>query len=360
VLFSDITQDYSDYAAIQAVVQNRIMNGYGDGTFRPDQPITRAETTKVIALATKKNVSTTAKINLPFSDVSPQDSLLPYIQYSYDNKIIKGYPDKTFRPGKPVSRGEFLKIFMLTTNSVFTDYNTGEAFLDVAANHDLASYIYSARALGYISGSSNGLFYPNQAITRGEAAKIISIYLSYQNYDFPEPSALAVKMADAINQKRKDAGKPPLTLDAKLSSIAEAQSKILFNQWHFLSKEAKKNYEQQHARDANQDTQLPWTSHRNASGLTFDQWFSLASKKYTIGYSEATQNIAHAFYDSSTPSDRVLDIINKMTEKGPDKNYLYAHAYNLFGTYVDYTHIGLGIVVGDDPEEMYVTQILTK
>lgn len=360
VLFSDISPEHNDYAAIQTVVQNRIMNGYGDGTFRFEQPITRAETTKVISLATKKTVPTTTKINLPFSDVSPQDPLLPFIQFSYDNKIVKGYPDKTFRPGKPVSRGEFLKIFTLATNSVFKDYNTGEAFLDVGAAHDLASYIYSARALDYISGSSNGLFYPNQAITRGEAAKIIATYLNYQNHDFPDASALAVKMADAINQKRKDEGKPPLTLDAKLSGIAEQQSQELYDQWHFLDKEEKKNYESQHARDTNRDTQLPWTSHRNASGLTFDQWFSLASKKFSIHYSEATQNIAHAFYDSSTPSDRVLDIVNKMTEKDNDKKFLYSHAYNLFGSYVDYTHIGIGIVVGDEPEEMYVTQILTK
>ncbi|MBI4835680.1 MAG: S-layer homology domain-containing protein [Candidatus Abawacabacteria bacterium] len=361
VVFSDITKDHWAYNSVQTVVQAKIMNGYGDSTFRPDQPITRAETTKVIALAVGKgDIKKPTTVTLPFTDITRDDPLIPYIQHSYENRIIKGYNDNTFRPAKPVTRAEFLKIFMLAANSVFKDYNTGEAFLDVGAAHDLASYIYSARALGYIKGTSNGLFYPNTPITRAEAAKIIYAYVADKKQQFPELSELEKKMFEEINNKRKSEGKAALIIDNKLSGIARKQSQELFEQWHFLSKQQKKEYEASHANQIEQDKRRPWTSHRNASGLTFDQWFALASKKYDINYSEATQNIAHAFFDSATPIDRVVDIINKMFEKGSDNSFLYAHAYNLLGSYVSYTHIGLGVVVGDDPEEMYVTQILTK
>lgn len=253
-----------------------------------------------------------------------------------------------------------MKIFILASDNLLQNYNIGEAFLDIAPNHDLARYIYSARALGYIKGSSNGLFLPDIPITRAEASKVIFNYLSDKDMQFPESTDLEKAMFSAINEKRKVEGKSALILDNTLAGIAHKQSQDLSDQWSFLDKEAKKEYESTHANVQEQDKRRPWTSHRNITGQTFDEWFALASKKYGFNYSDATQNIAHAFYDNSTPEDRVLDIINKMFEKDEEGNYIYAHAYNILGTYIPYTHVGIGIVVGEDPEEMYVTQVFTK
>lgn len=362
VIFRDINEQYWAYGAIQNVVKKKIVNGYGDGSFGPDRPLTRAETTKVITLATTdyRPDSQSGSVIVPFGDVSSSDSLLPFIKYAYDMKMVKGYPDRTFRPTQSVSRAEFLKIFIVASRNEIKDYNIGEAFLDVSPNHELAPYIYSARALGYIKGTSNGLFLPNNPITRAEAVKILDNYLRDKDTTFPAITDLERDMLLAINEKRAAERKAPLIIDSKLSGLARNQSQELYDQWHFLDKLQKKEYETSHANLTEQEKRRPWTSHRNASGQTFDQWFALASKKYDISYNEATQNIAHAFFDNATPEDRVKDIINKMFEKGNDGNYLYSHAFNILGSYIPYTHVGIGIIVGETPDEMYVTQIFTQ
>ncbi|OGC81327.1 MAG: hypothetical protein A2V81_00765 [Candidatus Abawacabacteria bacterium RBG_16_42_10] len=361
VIFSDVSSDHWAYSAIQALVKKKVMNGYSDGSFGPDKLLTRAETTKILVLATQDSSPSLDEAGvLPFTDIDPLDPLLPFISFAFDHNIIKGYLDGTFRPTRSISRAEFMKIFILTSENLLENYNIGEAFLDVVPNHDLAPHIYSSRALGYIKGSSNGLFLPDIPITRAEASKVIFNYLADKDMEFPEPSDLEQAMFDAINEKRTSDGKPVLTLDNTLSGVAHKQSQDLSDQWSFLDKDEKKEYETTHANVQEQDKRRPWTSHRNITGQTFDEWFALASKKYDFNYSDATQNIAHAFYDNSTPEDRVLDIINKMFEKDEQDNYLYAHAYNILGTYIPYTNVGIGIVVGEDPEEMYVTQIFTK
>ena len=279
VIFSDINSSYWAYDAIQDVVKRKIVNGYSDGSFGPDKPLTRAETTKVITLATTSyRPSTESGSIAPFGDVDNKDTLLPFIQYAYSHKMIKGYNDRTFRPTKSVSRAEFLKIFIIASNNQLQDYNIGEAFLDVSPNHELAPYIYSARALGYINGTSNGLFSPDAPITRAEAVKILDKYLIDKDTDFPAVTDLEKSMLDAINQKRTENHEAPLVLDQTLSGIARKQSQELYDQWHFLDKDQKKQYEASHANLAEQDKRRPWTSHRNASGQTFDQWFALASK----------------------------------------------------------------------------------
>lgn len=362
VIFGDINDQYWAYDAIQNVVKKKIVNGYSNGNFGPDRPLTRAETTKIITLATSNFLPNTqsGSITIPFGDVDSSDTLLPFIKYAYDNKMVKGYSDRTFRPTQSVSRAEFLKIFIVASKNEIKDYNIGEAFLDVSPNHELAPYIYSARALGYIKGTSNGLFLPNTPITRAEAVKILDNYLKDKDTTFPAITDLERSMLITINEKRATEKKAPLVIDQKLSGIARKQSQELYDQWHFLDKQQKKDYETSHANLSEQEKRRPWTSHRNVNGQTFDQWFALASKKYDISYSEATQNIAHAFFDNATPEDRVTDIINKMFEKGDDGNYLYSHAFNILGTYIPYTHVGIGIIVGESPDEMYVTQIFTQ
>ncbi len=362
VIFRDINEQYWAYDAIQNVVKKKIVNGYSDGSFGPDRPLTRAETTKIITLATSNYRPDTqsGSVTVPFIDVDSSDTLLPFIKYAYEKKMVKGYSDRTFKPTKSVTRAEFLKIFIVASNNEIKDYNIGEAFLDVSPNHELAPYIYSARALGYIKGTSNGLFLPNTPITRAEAVKILDNYLQDKDTTFPAITDLEKSMLIAINEKRATENKAPLVIDQKLSGIARNQSQELYDQWHFLDKQQKKEYETSHANLTEQEKRRPWTSHRNVNGQTFDQWFALASKKYDISYSEATQNIAHAFFDNATPEDRVTDIINKMFEKGDNGNYLYSHAFNILGTYIPYTHVGIGIIVGESPDEMYVTQIFTQ
>jgi S-layer homology domain len=85
--FSDVNQSewYAEYIAF--AVKNGWTNGYSDGGFHPDAPITRAEAAKILsnAIRLEKNPNGTSS----FRDVAPTDIFTPYIEALKDNKIIE-------------------------------------------------------------------------------------------------------------------------------------------------------------------------------------------------------------------------------------------------------------------------------
>lgn len=90
--------------AINAMVKAGYMKGYSDGTFRPDEKITRAEFAQMLTAVDKAN-----RINVPFADVKGHWAL-PAIEQAYANGRIKGYPDGSFRPNHWITRAESVTI----------------------------------------------------------------------------------------------------------------------------------------------------------------------------------------------------------------------------------------------------------
>ena len=86
--------------AINAVVQRDIMKGYPDGTFKPNDAITRAEFTQMISTIDNKPYGTA-----PFADVIGHWAERP-IGSEYEARRIMGYPDGTFRPDAHITRSE--------------------------------------------------------------------------------------------------------------------------------------------------------------------------------------------------------------------------------------------------------------
>ena len=86
--------------AISTLSNAGIVSGYPDGTFRPNAPITRAEMSKIIALFAKLD-----KTNDRFSDIAGHWAEA-YIKLAAGNGWIKGYPDGSFRPNQSITRAE--------------------------------------------------------------------------------------------------------------------------------------------------------------------------------------------------------------------------------------------------------------
>ena len=97
--------------------------------------------------------------------------------------IIEGYPDGTLRPNQPINRAEALKILLLTANAdrILADLGSPDLphalFPDVPTNAWFAGYVVKGQALGLIEGYHDGTFRPEQPITRAEAAKIIYLLM---------------------------------------------------------------------------------------------------------------------------------------------------------------------------------------
>ncbi len=101
------TNDYTDVSrtdwfnnAISTLSNAGIVTGYADGTFRPDQPITRGEMAKIIA-----NFARLGGATKSFTDLSGHWAK-SYVELAAGNGWIAGYPDGTFGPDKKITRAE--------------------------------------------------------------------------------------------------------------------------------------------------------------------------------------------------------------------------------------------------------------
>jgi hypothetical protein len=86
--------------------QYGIIEGYEDGTFRPENSITRAE---FAVIASKFDKLSDTEENV-FSDVDDDYWATPYILLAHSNGWINGYEDGTFRPLNSITRAEVVSI----------------------------------------------------------------------------------------------------------------------------------------------------------------------------------------------------------------------------------------------------------
>lgn len=125
--FTDVPLAHPNYTAITTLQEEGIINGYEDNTFRPEQTVTRAEVLKIVLLA--MDVKPEAVAQTTFSDVSSDDWFAPYVATATSLGIVGGYADGTFQPNQTVTRVEGLKILLnakkvelpVVMTSVFTD-----------------------------------------------------------------------------------------------------------------------------------------------------------------------------------------------------------------------------------------------
>lgn len=92
--------------AVNCLVKLEVINGYQDSTFRPENKITRAEMAKILLTAKGEKVDLSKVDSTYFEDVTSEHWALAYINAAYENKLIEGYEDKTFRPDEEVTYAE--------------------------------------------------------------------------------------------------------------------------------------------------------------------------------------------------------------------------------------------------------------
>lgn len=111
--FSDVTEDDWFNNAVSTLANAGVLMGYSDGTFRPNAPITRAELVKIATAF----YGTSAGKDTHFSDTSDHWAN-DFIAAARELGIIDGYGDGSFRPNDNVSRAEAMKIINRTLDRV--------------------------------------------------------------------------------------------------------------------------------------------------------------------------------------------------------------------------------------------------
>lgn len=109
-------------------------------------------------------------MSLMFPDVAYTAENTQYIKWGRHEAYIAGYPDGSFRPNEYMTREEAASVFYELLGDSETTENTDAAFIDVGADRWSSSVINALAAKGIISGNEDGLFRPEDNITRAEMA----------------------------------------------------------------------------------------------------------------------------------------------------------------------------------------------
>lgn len=137
VTFDDVPADAWYTEAVNTLASLDILNGVGNNKFEPERSITRAEFTTIAMRFTNGTLSGT---NI-FPDVNPNDWFYDYVVGSIQYGWINGYPDGTFGPNDPISRAEVTTITnrMLgrSADEAFVDSNQASLvqFGDITDRH---------------------------------------------------------------------------------------------------------------------------------------------------------------------------------------------------------------------------------
>ncbi len=192
--FSDVTEDTPYNDAIDWHVENGIIVGYEDGTFKPDRCVSRAEILKMIYFTLETNVDDPAADTGYygyygyFSDVDESEWYWPYVRFALQNETIVGYEDGTFKPGNCVNRAEAIKMATIEFDLVeegaelsgYSDAN----YRDVDPSTWSGKYMFSALNKNLVGLEHTGIFnysdsmpetffYPADSMTRKEVAEML-------------------------------------------------------------------------------------------------------------------------------------------------------------------------------------------
>jgi len=177
--FTD-TEDSFAHNAISLLAVHDLVSGYNDGTFRPEETITRAEFCALLCNAFNLNARFTSAV--PFSDVAPGQWFYGAVSTMYEKGLISGYEDGTFHPNATITGQELVSIL---SNALRWLHKDGRSFHDMTYSQTQLSqysdYAVWARKAALILDRYGALDLQQSAqtaATRASAAQLLCSYMS--------------------------------------------------------------------------------------------------------------------------------------------------------------------------------------
>ncbi|MEK4221897.1 S-layer homology domain-containing protein [Bacillus sp. FSL W8-0116] len=210
------------------LIARGIISGYGNGSYKPGQKVTRGEFAKFIASALNLDMTNTSNV---FKDVSPNSALAPGINAAAKVNIIKGRTDGTFHPDDTITRKDmalmikraiqYLNVPLETGSTKFTDIsNLNDEYKTAIAEIAQANIIHGYQINGQLK------FQPNNEATRAEAAAFISRMLAFveQYNNKPAPVKNPYETAVVSNHEVKPTGNSYKTFNDAKNTVDAGQS----------------------------------------------------------------------------------------------------------------------------------------
>ncbi|WP_438433778.1 S-layer homology domain-containing protein [Gorillibacterium sp. sgz500922] len=171
----DLPQTAAYSESIQALIGRSVITGYGDGTFRPERTVTRAEFAVMLDKALGLMVSDTAAIH--FKDVPRGSWYERYVNAAVEAGIITGYTGSEFKPNQTISHQEM--VVMLARALTYAGYKgtneTANTDPDPAEIASWAKASYELAKKAQLFGQSGDVFVfgTNQSTSRQESALLL-------------------------------------------------------------------------------------------------------------------------------------------------------------------------------------------
>jgi hypothetical protein len=173
------------------------MKNYEDGQFKPNNIITRGEFAE--ALAKAMYLEPVAETELIDLNSTPAKGLIAAL---VQEKIVTGFPDKTFRPHASLTRAQVVtmltKALGLGENAHQINMHSFASYLDMNEEHWANRFVKIATELDILDGYPDGTFRPVEETTRAQAAKMVGLFKSFDKTSgfiadvYPSSNKLAV------------------------------------------------------------------------------------------------------------------------------------------------------------------------
>ena len=145
--FPDVELENKNFPAIDYLYDEGVLAGYEDGSFKPDNTVNRAELLKI--LVEGQGITPDANTYKDcFPDVA-SEWYAKYVCYAKEEGWVGGYPDGSFRPADPVNKVEALKM-LLNSQDIDSDSPEEKPFTDVSLSDWFAPYVATAQTLGLL------------------------------------------------------------------------------------------------------------------------------------------------------------------------------------------------------------------
>ncbi len=183
--FTDMQPGDFGYEAVADLVAKGVFSGYPDGTFRPQQRVTRSEALKIITAALMTPEEESAKVRSDFSDVANDSWFLPYLSWSVEKSVIDpASKTPSFHPSNSVLRVEFLKMLFKAYNVNINAF--GEVTLPLSSDvTDAKQWYYPYMRYAVSSAVSvapvTGLLTPSRELTRVDSAVLLYRFFEYRD-----------------------------------------------------------------------------------------------------------------------------------------------------------------------------------
>jgi hypothetical protein len=153
-----------------------VVNGMGDNLYQPDSPLTRAQFLTMLA-KTIYGLDVSQSASAGFKDVPETEWFYNYVNWGFENGIVKGIDNETFAPNDKITREQMaimLDNFTESIELILPEVNNAITFTDSdLISSWAAESVEKIISSGIMGGYPEGDFKPQGNATRAEAATVI-------------------------------------------------------------------------------------------------------------------------------------------------------------------------------------------